>query len=107
NSNLLRIDVCAENVSAPQRAGGEGQQAVDGGAVVFLHGAVVGREAEHDVARLDAAVCGIDGFDQADHFVPGFADGRGIAVVWQVMDMADVAAAEGEAQGFDDGAARL
>ena len=43
----------------------------------------------------------------ADHFVAGFADGRGVAVVGQVMDMAHIAAAEGQAQGFDDGAARL
>lgn len=37
----------------------------------------------------------------------GFADWRGITVSGQVMDVADIAAAEGKAQAFDDGGARL
>ena len=105
-AELLRLDGMLE-----RRARRDWQQAVDGRAVVFLHGAMVRRQAEHAVARLDCAAvaikCRVNGFDDADHFVARFADGRGIAVVGQVVDMADVAAAEGEAQGLDDGCARL
>ena len=105
-AELLRLDGMLEG-----RAGRDWQQAVDGRAVIFLHGAMVRRQAEHAVARLDGAAiaikCRVDGFDDADHFVARFADGRGIALVRQVMDMTDVAAAEGEAQGLDDGCARL
>ena len=68
---------------------------------------MVGREAEHAVPRFDRAVGGVDGFDDADHFMARFADWRWIMVVGQVMDMTDIAAAEGQAQCFDDGGARL
>ncbi|MCY4018202.1 MAG: hypothetical protein OXG39_02220 [Chloroflexi bacterium] len=64
---------------------------------------MIGGQAEHGLADLEAVMGGVDGFDAADHLVPGFADGGGVAVVRQVMDMADIAAAEGQAQGLDDG----
>ena len=90
-----------------QRRGGvERQQVLNGREVVFAHGAVIGRQAEYALADLEAAMSRINGFDYADHFVARFTGLRGIAAVRQVMDMADIAAAEGQAQGLDDGVVR-
>ena len=85
----------------------EGQQAVDGRAVIFAHGAVIGRQAEHAIADFVAVVGRVDGVNDADHFMARFAHGRGIVTVGQIMQMADVAAAEAQAQRLDDGGTRL
>ena len=89
------------------RVGIEGQQAVDGREVVFAHGAVVGRKAEDAIANAGAVVRRVDRFDDTDHFVAGLADGCGIMVLRQVMQMTHIAAAEGQAQRLDNGGARL
>ena len=68
---------------------------------------MVRRQTEHAVARLDSAILRVNRFDDADHFVARLADGCGIAVVGQVMYVANIAAAEGQTQRLDERSARL
>ena len=92
-AELLRLHRMLQRRGRVQR-----QQAVDRRQVILAHGAVVGRQTEHAVARLYRAVLRINRLDHAHHFMPGFAGGGGVAVVRQVVQVADIAAAERQAQ---------
>ena len=67
---------------------------------------MIGGQRQHVIAGLEVAIGRVDGVDDADHFVTGIAGFGGIALVRQVVQVADIAATERQAQRLDQGVAR-
>ena len=67
---------------------------------------MIGGEAENALTDLHGAGVAVDCLHHADHFVPGFAVCGGIAIVGQIVQVAYVAAAEGQSFCAHEGGAR-